>query len=177
MNQESFIFITQILEILFFSFLFLINKKCNNNFLFYICNILQYFIFKKIFSYNIITQILLMIYPVISIFLINKKNKNTIIDIMIINFGILFCFIITIPFLLIGTIFDKIIICSLINKIFCLILLFIFKNKFIILYDFYIHWWNHKNDEDKPIISLSLRNISLVIMNILLIIGNIILFR
>ena len=59
----------------------------------------------------------------------------------------------------------------IINR-FTLILPFLFKNKFNILYNNYKSLWNRNNKIKRPIKSITLRNISLICLNVFIFIAN-----
>lgn len=55
-----------------------------------------------------------------------------------------------------------------------LILPFIFRNKFNIIYQKYYKLWNRNDNEIRPLKSITIRNISLILLNILIFVINIV---
>ena len=112
---------------------------------------------------------------VILIYIILKilyKQKTQIIDIFIISFSLTYLVIISaILFLFMGNTYDNYFIFYIINRIF-IFSIFIFKNKFRKIYLKYCSLWNRNDNINRPIKSITLRNLSLILVNFAICITN-----
>lgn len=116
---------------------------------------------------------ILFIFTVYIILKILYKSKTGIIDVFIISLS--FIYVCLISFLCSRFINNNYIlyyILLIINKI-LLFLPFTFKNQFNLLYKRYCDLWNRNKDVNRPIKSITLRNISLIILNVFIFILNI----
>lgn len=121
-------------------------------------------------------QLLFYILFIFGIYFVLKllyKNKTQIIDIFVISIPYLWVVILSFFLLLfINDDFSNYYFLYIINKI-LLFLPFIFKNKFNNLYKRYCVLWNRNDKENRPIKSITLRNISLILLNGFIILINI----
>lgn len=161
-------------EVLYFT-LFLVytkNLKVKRVKLFSLISIV-YILCMLIQRYKIIFYMLM----VISMYFILKllyKNKTQIIDIFIISAGSLWLtFTSAILFLFLDKNYSNYYLLYIINRM-MLFAPFIFKNKFNIWYKKYCNFWNRNDKENRPIKSITLRNISLIVINFAIIITNVI---
>lgn len=103
------------------------------------------------------------------------KNKIQIIDIFIISMALFYVFISSyICFLFVKEDMSNYYLILIINR-FTLILPFIIKNKFNILYNKYKSLWNRNDNMKRPVKSITLRNISLICLNIFIFLSNLVL--
>ena len=127
-----------------------------------------------LFKNYVILNYILMIFLLFGCLKILYKEKTQIIDIFIINVGLIYL-------TLVGFITSRFVnnsyvlyyVMYAINRI-LLFVPFIFKNKFNVLYKKYCSLWNRNYEKKQPIKSITLRNVSLIILNIFVFIMNII---
>ena len=113
------------------------------------------------------------IFVIYGILKILYKKKAMITDIFLFAFSILYLSIVS-------YIFYKITINTNINdflnyiimRIFLFLPLILFKDKFYNIYKIYCRFWDRNDKENRPIKSITLRNISLTIINLLIILIN-----
>ena len=125
---------------------------------------ISYFLCILVQSFKILFYILLIVLIYISLKILYKE-KIQIIDIFIISIAYLWIAILS-TFLLILLSEDKsnYYLLYIIDRV-LLFVLFIFKNKFNMLYKKYCKLWNRNDKEKRPIKSITLRNISLILLN------------
>ncbi len=170
------LFLGLIPEVLYFSLAMIYTKKINEKrirlFLFIS---LAYILCIMIIPYELLFYVI-FIFIIYFILKILYKEKTQIIDIFVITYftfyltllSFLICFYYTVENSL-----KMYIILYIINRI-LLFSIFIFKDKFYILYQRYKKYWNRNDNEKRPIKSITLRNISLILLNIIIFIMNII---
>lgn len=135
---------------------------------YFICMILQ----KNIIMYYIL--FIALIYFSMKIL---YKEKTQIIDIFII--GISYLWLSILSFILMNFVkrdLSNYYIILLIQKI-MIFLPFLFKSKFYSLYKTYYKLWNRDDNENRPIKSITLRNISLILLNSVIFFLNIIIIN
>lgn len=123
-----------------------------------------YFICMLVQQYQIIYYVLFigLVYLLLKIL---YKDKTQIIDVFIISLSTIYLTLSSfIPSLFIKEDLSNYYICYIFCRI-LLFIIFIFKNKFNILYNKYRSLWNRKNEIKRPIKSITLRNISLITLN------------
>lgn len=160
-------------ETLFFTLFLIYTKNIKEKKLkLFISIIFIYILCIFIQRYKIIYYVLFIILFYI-ILKILYKRKTQIIDIFIIAIMYSYLTIISIIcFAFAKENFTNYYILMFINR-FLLILPFIFKNEFNVLYKKYCNLWNRNDKIDRPIKSITLRNISLILLNLLIFIVNI----
>ena len=149
-------------EILYFTLFIIYTKNIKEK------RIKLFFLLSLVFillnNYSIINYVIFIVLSYIILKLLYKK-KTQIIDIFIIDIGLLYLTLVSfITSRFINNNYVMYYIMMLINRI-LLFLPFIFKNKFNILYKKYYSLWNRNYDKKQPIKSITLRNISLFILN------------
>lgn len=160
-------------EVLYFT-LFLIytkdlkEKRIKLFFLISIAYVLTVFIKQYILIYYL--SFIILVYFILKLL---YKNKTQIIDIFVISISTIYLTILSyICFLFLNNDMSNYWLLYICDRIF-LIFIFIFKNKFNILYKNYCKLWNRNDKEKRPIKSITLRNISLIVINFAIILMNI----
>lgn len=152
-------------EVLFFTLFLIYTKNLKDK------KIKLFLFISIIYFVCLFIQKLVTLYYIALIFLIYLalkllyKSKTQIIDIFIITLMCLWITILSfISILCVKNNHSIYWIVYFFDRIF-LFLPFIFKNKFNILYKKYCKLWNRNDKENRPIKSLTLRNLSLIILN------------
>ena len=163
-------------ETLFFTFFLIYTKNIKEKKLkLFILIIISYILCMFIQRYKIIYYVLL----IILIYIISKilyKEKTQIIDVFVIATMYLYLTITSIIcFSFVKEDFSNYYILAIINRL-LLLIPFIFKNKFKLIYKKYCSLWNRNDNIDRPIKSITLRNISLILLSLLIFIVNILCF-
>ena len=115
-------------------------------------------------QYKILFYIIFMFMCYISLKIL-YKSKTQIIDVFIISVSSIYLTFATfIASLFIKEDLSNYILCYILSRI-LIFIIFIFKNKFNILYNKYKSLWNRNDAEKRPIKSITLRNISLILLN------------
>lgn len=108
---------------------------------------------------------LLFIFGIYVVLKLLYKNKTEIIDIFIINIGLIYiAFLSAICFAFVGKSYIMYYAMMFLDKI-LLFIPFIFRNKFNEIYKRYCSLWNRNDKVKRPIKSITLRNISLIGLN------------
>lgn len=152
-------------EVLYFT-LFLVytkNLKKKKLKLFFLIAI-AYFLCILIQQWQILFYILLIVLIYLSLKLL-YKDKTQIIDIFVISFAYLWISLLSfILILFVKQDMSNYVLISIIDRI-LLFSIFIFKNEFNKIYKVYCKLWNRNDKEERPIKSITLRNISLILLN------------
>lgn len=123
-----------------------------------------YFICMLVQQYQIIYYVLFigLVYLLLKIL---YKDKTQIIDLFVISLSSIYLTILSyICFIFLNKDLSNYYFLYILDRIF-LIIPFIFRNKFNILYKKYCNLWNRNDKIKRPIKSITLRNISLMIIN------------
>ena len=126
---------------------------------------LAYILCIMVSQYQLIYYVLFnfLVYLMIKIL---YKEKTQIIDVFIISLSFAYVsFTSFICFLFVKEDFSNYYIIAIIHKI-ILYFIFIFKNKFNLIYKRYCSLWNRNYKKKQPIKSITLRNISLILLNL-----------
>lgn len=173
MYYISSIFLGLIPEVLYFT-LFLIytknikEKRVKLFLLISLAYTLTVFIKQYILAYYI--SFIVLVYLILKLL---YKQKTQIIDVFVISISTIYLTILSyICFLFLKDDMSNYWTLYTIDRIF-LLLVFVFKNKFNILYKKYCKLWNRNDKEKRPIKSITLRNVSLIIINIAIVLMNI----
>ena len=168
------IFVGMLPEVIYFTLFLIYTKNIKTK------KVKLFFLIMVVYILCILLDMYKIIYYIMFIFLIYLvlkilyKDKTQIIDIFIINVAFIYvCFISYICFLFVKNNVTIYYIMTIINKI-LLFLPFIFKNKFYKLYKKYCSLWNRNDKENRPIKSITLRNISFISLNLFIFICDIV---
>lgn len=162
-------------ETLFFTLFLTYTKNLKNKRIkLFLLISLAYVLCVMVIRHKVLFYVIFIIFIYLSLKIVYKNNVE-IIDVFIVNLGLIYIFVIN--FLCAIFINNNYLVyynLLIINKV-LLFLPFIFKNKFNLLYKKYCSLWNRNYQKKQPIKSITIRNISLIIMNIFVFIMNIIL--
>lgn len=160
--------IGQIPEAIYFA-LFMIYAKGikEKRILFTILMVVEYLLLKYSFPYNWFFQIGYMITTFLTLKIL-YNNKSQIIDIFTFSIASIFLIISSAVLSLfsIFNIFNQAI-CVVINRIFVFIVLYLVKDKLIIIQNIYKKMWNKNNKEDRIMKATTFRSLNIVIFNII----------
>lgn len=162
-------------EVLYFTMLLISTKKLKDKKIkLFLLIMLSYILCIMLVRHQVLYYVIFIFFIYLSLKILYKQ-KAQIIDVFIINIGLIYVFIVGfICSLFMNESYFAYYFLLIINKI-LMFIPFIFKNKFNILYKKYCELWNRNDKVKRPIKSITLRNISLVVMNIFVFIMNIIL--
>lgn len=133
---------------------------------------IAYFLCMLIQQYTLSYYLLLVVLMYLSSKLL-YKDKVQIIDFFVFSISTIYLTVLSyICFLFLRDDMSNYWLLYAIDRVF-LIFIFIFKNKFNVLYKKYCKLWNRNDKENRPIKSITLRNISLIIINLAIILMNI----
>lgn len=159
-------------EVLFFTMYLIYTKNIKEKRLkLFLLISIAYILCVMIIRHQVIYYIvfLFLIYLILKIL---YKKKTQIIDIFIINISFAYVALISsICFSFVNNNYILYYIMLVINRV-LLFLPFIFKKKFNYLYKIYCNLWNRTTDKNRPIKSITLRNISLILLNSLIFLIN-----
>ena len=126
---------------------------------------IAYFLCILMIQYQVIFYMLFIIFIYINLKLL-YKDKVQIIDIFILSIAYLWMLILSFALMIfVSKDLSNYMFIYTIQRI-LLFLPFIFRNKFNIIYKKYYKLWNRNDKENRPIKSITLRNISLILLNI-----------
>ena len=159
------IFCGMLPEVLFLTFFLICTKKLKRHkFLLFICILIAYILLILVQNYRTIYYIC-FITSLYAILKVIYRNKTQIIDVFIISIAFMYiCLISFICSRFINENYLNYYLLSIIDRL-MLLIPFIFKNKFNILYKKYCKLWNRNDKGKRPIKSITLRNISLITLN------------
>lgn len=131
---------------------------------YFACLLIQRFKLMYYLAFVVLTYIILKLL---------YKNKTQITDIFVFSISTFYLTIISyICFLFLKDDKSNYYLFYLLDRI-IMFIPFIFKNKFNILYKKYYRLWNRNDKENRPIKSITLRNISLIVINFIIVFMNI----
>ncbi len=170
------IFLGMVPEVLFFTFFIVVAKNLDNRknrvLKLLVGVAINYIITGIMTTYNIYSYILIIFFNYIILNLIYRKETDKL-DLFLIGLAEWYLLIVGfICFKFISNNMDYYYYALFANRI-LLVLPFIFKKQMNNLYNKYRLYWNRNDSIEKPIKSITLRNISLILMNVLIFILNI----
>ena len=152
-------------EVLYFTMFLIYTKNIKEKkFRLFLFMSIIYFICMLVQQYQIIYYVLFigLVYLLLKIL---YKDKTQIIDLFVISLSSIYLTILSyICFIFLNKDLSNYYFLYILDRIF-LIIPFIFRNKFNILYKKYCNLWNRNDKIKRPIKSITLRNISLMIIN------------
>lgn len=166
------IFVGMLPEIIYFTkFMEYAKNIKEHRIKFFLLMILTYVLCILVSQYKILYYVAFIFISYLAMKLIYKE-KAQIIDIFVFSIAFLYVSVSSIIcFMFVREDMSNYYLISILNRL-TLILPFIFKNKFHNLYSLYKSLWNRNNKINRPIKSITLRNISLICLNIFIFILN-----
>lgn len=155
-------------EVIYFTlFLIFVKQYKNKRILLFTLLLLGYIVFKIIFPINIYFQICFTLYvPLVLKILYNSKFHIS--DIFIFSYSSIILILISCISLPIFFIFNNYILAFILNRILMFTFLFLYKDKFNLIYKYFISQWNRNYDNPNKIKSITIRQVCVISLNVMI---------